>query len=383
MTDGYVKNAQDLLSQGRILDCVSILKNNLSDKDILQEILQLEIRFNSLNRKINAGTIEFEDAQLEENRISNSLLFILTNLARSGGIKKVENNISKKRKFDYKWIIIAVLSILILATGYYIVSKKKGVVSDPCARITCMNGGECIDGACKCPDGFSGRRCQTKIESTVMKVTNVKLSATPEEFAGKCPVKIKFDGAITANGRGIVTYRFVRSDGVKGGEKKLTFRSAGTQRISNVWELGAAGRDYGRLWQMVEVISPNKINSEAGATRVKCDDDQVAQGNWIIKATLKADPASFRGTCPKTINFSGNISVRGGSGKVAYRFLRSDGAKGPIKTLNFTEPGSKTVRTSWKLGAQGRLYEDYWQKIIILEPAPSESNMAKFTLKCI
>ena len=84
MKDGYLNNAQELLSQGRILDCLDILKNNITDDDIRTQVLQLEIRYNSLRRRINHGTIDNEDAHLEENRISNSILFIITNMARGG-----------------------------------------------------------------------------------------------------------------------------------------------------------------------------------------------------------------------------------------------------------------------------------------------------------
>ncbi len=34
---------------------------------------------------------------------------------------------------------------------------------DPCTNISCNNGGSCNAGACKCPTGFEGATCDTKV----------------------------------------------------------------------------------------------------------------------------------------------------------------------------------------------------------------------------
>ncbi len=46
--------------------------------------------------------------------------------------------------------------ILIVCTLAYIQSCKKC----PCDAIVCLNGGDCVDGDCKCPPGFTGDRCE-------------------------------------------------------------------------------------------------------------------------------------------------------------------------------------------------------------------------------
>lgn len=36
---------------------------------------------------------------------------------------------------------------------------------DPCAKVTCLNGGSCNIGACKCPTAFEGPTCATQMIS--------------------------------------------------------------------------------------------------------------------------------------------------------------------------------------------------------------------------
>lgn len=155
----YLKVAQEKLSSAKLSECLNILKDNIKDKDILNQIYQLEIRYNSLNRKINNGTIDLNDSQLEENRISNSILLIITNLSTGNVIIDPK---SKENKFDPKWLIIGFLILALSALGYYISTLNND--ADPCAKIECLNNGTCIDGTCNCPSGYTGDRCQTKIQ---------------------------------------------------------------------------------------------------------------------------------------------------------------------------------------------------------------------------
>ena len=33
---------------------------------------------------------------------------------------------------------------------------------DPCAEVTCQNGGECVEGECECPSPYTGEYCEGK-----------------------------------------------------------------------------------------------------------------------------------------------------------------------------------------------------------------------------
>ena len=58
-----------------------------------------------------------------------------------------------------KLIFSTVCMFVLLATGIVF----NACVKDPCADISCKNNGVCRDGRCKCPVGFEGPYCDTKM----------------------------------------------------------------------------------------------------------------------------------------------------------------------------------------------------------------------------
>jgi hypothetical protein len=104
-----------------------------------------------------------------------------------------------------------------------------------------------------------------------------------------------------------------------------------------------------------------------------------------ITATLKAIPDSYAGKCPATIKFEGQITVKNlkeKSLKVQYKFMRSDGALSPIKTIVFDKDGSKSVSDTWTLGSPDLPTYSGWEAIKIVYPQDVESNKANFKLTC-
>src|SRR5262245_54820177 len=108
----------------------------------------------------------------------------------------------------------------------------------------------------------------------------------------------------------------------------------------------------------------------------------LAQDFSVEGAGLEAAPSSYNGPCPGVIKFNGKIQASG-KGVVKYRFVRSDGATGPIEYLNFESAGVKYVITTWTLGdASSRPSCQGWEAIKILSPNEMESNRADFKLVC-
>ncbi|HDM78415.1 MAG TPA: hypothetical protein ENG51_18435 [Deltaproteobacteria bacterium] len=97
-------------------------------------------------------------------------------------------------------------------------------------------------------------------------VTEVSIKADPVIYTGKCPKTIRFVGNITANGKGVVKYRFIRSDGFEHKIQTLTFESEGSKPVGNTWRL------YGNYkgWQAIHILSPQDMRSDRANFEVKC-----------------------------------------------------------------------------------------------------------------
>ena len=104
----------------------------------------------------------------------------------------------------------------------------------------------------------------------------------------------------------------------------------------------------------------------------------------VTDVFLKADNANGGGKCPVTLNFTGYISADN-PGSVQYVFIRSDGATGPVQTLNFKAAGTQTVSTSWTIGDAKSLpsYEG-WQALRVISPNALESSheTGSFAMRC-
>jgi len=98
-------------------------------------------------------------------------------------------------------------------------------------------------------------------------------------------------------------------------------------------------------------------------------------------AALAANPTSYSGRCPTTINFRGSITARK-AGRVQYKFIRSDNAFAPIQTVEFTAPGTRGVSSTWQLGGPSLPSYSGWKAIQIVYPTNLTSNRAAFSIRC-
>jgi hypothetical protein len=166
------------------------------------------------------------------------------------------------------------------------------------ARIKCESSPQA---AAKIPtDKPKPKRATLQMAKIPPLLKAASFEAEPEVHTGDCPVAVKFNGTLTANRAGTVTYRYVRNDGRKSPEFKLEFGGAGTQK-TRAWQttvsepkpgatLSAGGsQDPGDIqgWYRLEVLSPEPKGAVTAHYRVMCGADSEA----APPATLRAVPA--------------------------------------------------------------------------------------------
>ena len=98
-------------------------------------------------------------------------------------------------------------------------------------------------------------------------------------------------------------------------------------------------------------------------------------------AHLNAAPPHYQGECPAQISFNGTIGLTH-PGTVRYRFIRSDGARGPFFTLKFVVAGQQNVTSTWRLGGARLKHYAGWEAIQIVYPNQTLSNRAMFQMNC-
>jgi hypothetical protein len=87
------------------------------------------------------------------------------------------------------------------------------------------------------------------------------------------------------------------------------------------------------------------------------------------------------GTCPKTVTFSAAITVSQ-AGTVTYTWRRSDGAESPLASVVFDAAGTKTVTSTWELGAAGEGTITGWEQVYVNQPNHQVFGKANFSFDC-
>ncbi|HZD01468.1 MAG TPA: hypothetical protein VFA46_15125 [Actinomycetes bacterium] len=221
----------------------------------------------------------------------------------------------------------------------------------------------------------------TPTSPTPTHVTVGSVSASSPSYEGDCPVTITFTGTIAVDrGPVKVTYRWIRSDGATGPVETISFSGSGAQgqKVGTTWTLGSPGLTYSG-WEAIKLLTPTESTSNQAGFTISCTQPPPR----VTVGDAGASPAGYKGSCPVTIAFGGTIAVDRGPVEVTYRWVRSDGATGPVETISFSGSGTQRqkVGTTWTLGSPGFTYSG-WEAIKLLTPTESTSNQAGFTISC-
>jgi hypothetical protein len=115
--------------------------------------------------------------------------------------------------------------------------------------------------------GYSGGIEERGPETMPLRVTKVKLRATPVEYNGPCPAEIKFQVKITATGApGKVVCRILTSYNIPPPTMTISFEHAGAKDTTYSWR----SEESMMGWQQLEIVEPNKLKSNRAEFSVMC-----------------------------------------------------------------------------------------------------------------
>jgi hypothetical protein len=98
----------------------------------------------------------------------------------------------------------------------------------------------------------------SKAQAGSFKVTRVIVNTLTNSHQGPCPKQFKFRAWITANNKGTVQARWVRSNGWRGPLIKIRFPGASTQQIDHSWIIRQTGSTHTH-WASLVVLHPNRV----------------------------------------------------------------------------------------------------------------------------
>jgi hypothetical protein len=196
-----------------------------------------------------------------------------------------------------------------------------------------------------------------------------------------CPKSYICSSVITANGPGIVTYRWERSDGGSSPLQTVSFAAAGSQAVTTGW----ARNETGNHWVKVRTVSPNEVLSNQANFTLDCalEANPLPVGDPVVTSVIvSTDQQFYRDPCPVSFTCIVDITIEGGNfnggQNVTYVWERSDGGISPVQTAHFDRAGTKRITTGWSRDTQGR----HWVAVRTLTPNVKISNKADFGVTC-
>ncbi len=214
------------------------------------------------------------------------------------------------------------------------------------------------------------------------KTGTAQLSATASvqvpSGTGTCPAappNLTATGSITSAKAGTVTYYWAQSDGQNSAPATVTFTGPGTMAVAPLQVTPSA--DPGSGDAVLVVTSPVAAASNPATYTLSCN----AQNTLALGATAAVSPASQTLTscsaATPSFTFSGTFSDNK-AGSVSYHWKLPNG-NGATQTVNFTQPGTRTVTTAYKPTSGSASGSG---TLVITSPGSASSNAAAFTLTC-
>jgi hypothetical protein len=213
------------------------------------------------------------------------------------------------------------------------------------------------------------------------------------QYAGPCPVALKFTWGVIATEPTTVRYTFVRSDG----GHLTTSRTADLPAnrsvpIDDDWQLGANTPQFQSYtgWVQLNIESPEPVSQKIGFT-IHCGGAEARAGASVRigGSSLRANGQlaqgfQYTGSCPVALKFGWSV-IGTEPTTVRYTFVRSDG--GHMNTsLAANLPAanrSVPIYDDWQLGANTPQFQNYsgWVELNIESPNQVSQKIG-FTIHC-
>jgi hypothetical protein len=108
---------------------------------------------------------------------------------------------------------------------------------------------------------------------------------------------------------------------------------------------------------------------------------QIRTGLEIV-ADLNVNLNKYTGPCPAQFIFTGKIHSNKAT-TIHYRFIRGDGTRSLMTTLNFEKPGTREVTDTWQFDTMDKSSTfNGWEFIQITFPKKAHSNITYFEVAC-
>lgn len=83
-----------------------------------------------------------------------------------------------------KQILLAFIAIGLMSIASCKKDDPAPGKGSPCENIICLNGGYCANGACVCPEGFTGSDCSKQLAPSVIRINKIEVTQFPQTDAG-------------------------------------------------------------------------------------------------------------------------------------------------------------------------------------------------------
>jgi len=199
------------------------------------------------------------------------------------------------------------------------------------------------------------------------------ISVSPLQSRGGCPQKVRVTARIKSMFPTNIHYQFIYSDGYKSQVKHTRLHGQRALLIHTNRSFDSSFNGWVRL----KILSPYLKQSQKFPFRLRCRHAVPVPQTLVRRVSLDILPVNVVEQCPKKIKFKGRIELKRG-GVVKYRFIQSNGKKGPVKRLNARTAGVYNVFGSWVVD---RTYQG-WVRLKILTPDTLITPKARFSLTC-